>query len=159
MKRLLLIALAVFATVSVGSAFAAEPAKKDDKAAAAAPAAPDCDMCKANMAFMKAGKVQVYKLDNGIITVVTADAKGLPGLKKAAGEMETEMKTAMDGKAKLDENCQKMLDNMKAGKVFMGHGEIKDGFASATMSNDPEIAKGILEMADKMAPAAPAKKK
>jgi hypothetical protein len=41
----------------------------------------------------------------------------------------------------------------------MGHGPIKDGYASATMSNDPEIAKGIIEMADKMAPAAPAKKK
>jgi hypothetical protein len=59
----------------------------------------------------------------------------------------------MEGKAKLDENCQKMLENMKAGKVMMGHGAIKDGFASATMSNDPEIVKGMHEMLDKMAPA------
>ena len=41
----------------------------------------------------------------------------------------------------------------------MGHGKIKDGYASATLSNDPEIVKGMLDMADKMAAAkAPAKK-
>jgi hypothetical protein len=159
--------LAVFVALSFSTAaFAADPAKKADPAPAkaepakAAPtAAADCDMCKANMAYMKAGKVQVYKLDNGMVTIVTTDAKGQAGLDKAAKDMEEEMKVAMDGKAKLDDNCSKMLENVKAGKVFMGHGKIKDGYASATMSNDPDIAKGILEMADKMGPPAkPAKK-
>ena len=148
--------IAILATLSLASvAFAGEPAK----AAAAAPAAPDCDMCKANAAFMKAGKPVIHKLDNGMVTIVTADAKGQAGLDKAAMDMENEMKLAMDGKAKLDDNCTKMVENMKAGKVFMGHGKIKDGYASATLSNDPEIVKGMHEMLDKMAPPAKGAKK
>jgi hypothetical protein len=50
-----------------------------------------------------------------------------------------------------------MVDNMKAGKIFMGHAAIKDGFVSSTMSNDAEIAKGLIEMADKMVPPPAAK--
>jgi hypothetical protein len=149
--------VAILATLSLASvAFGAEPAKA---AAAPAPAAPDCDVCKAHMAYLKAGKVVVHKLDNGLITIVTTDAKGKANLEKASAELDTQFKAAFEGKAKLDENCTKMVDNMKAGKIFMGHGAIKDGFASSTMSNDPEIAKGLIEMADKMAPAAPAKGK
>jgi hypothetical protein len=140
MKKIILAAFLAFLPLAV-------------RAAAPAPTVPDCDVCKANMAFMKAGKVQIHKLDNGMVTVVTADAKGLPGLKKAAAEMETQMKAAMEGRAKLDKNCQKMLEGMRAGKVMMGHGEIKDGFASATLSSDPDMVKGMHDMLDKMAAA------
>ena len=172
MRSILTVLVALSFSVS---AFAAEPAKaaapakaepaKAEPAKAAAPAADakpaavaqaDCDACKANMAFMKAGKkVEAYKLDNGQAMVVTAPGKDFAALEKAAGEMEAQMKLAMEGKAKLDENCVKMVEAMKAGKVMMGHGEMKDGFVSATLSSDPEIVKNMHAMMDKMAAPAP----
>lgn len=143
----------LFAVCFAVSAFAAEPA-----AAPATPPADDCDACKANAAVMKAGKVQVTKLSNGTVVMVTEKGKKLEELKKAATDLDAVMKNAMEGKAKLDPNCTKMIEATKAGKVMMGKGELKDGVAFVTMTNDPEILKGLNEMADKLA-APPAKKK
>ncbi|MGC4117518.1 MAG: hypothetical protein QM765_23760 [Myxococcales bacterium] len=136
--------LAVLFAVSVSvSAFAAEPA----------PAGDDCDACKANAAVMKAGKVQATKLNNGTLVTVTAQGKKLDELKKAVGEMDAAMKSAMEGKAKLDPACTKMIEAVKGGKVMMGKGELKDGFAMATLSPDPEIVKALHEQMDKMGKA------
>jgi len=145
----------LFAVLFSAAAFAAEPAAEP----AAAPAASECDACRANAALMKAGKVQASKLNNGTLVTITAPAKKLEELKKAAADMDAAMKAAMEGTAKLDEGCAKMIDAVKAGKIMMGKGELKDGFVMATLSNDPETVKSLHEMMDKMAAAAKGAKK
>lgn len=122
----------------------------------AAPAAPECDVCKAMMAMTKVGKMEVIKLDNGTMANVTADAKGQAKLDAAVKELADQMKKALEGSAKLDENCTKMVDNIKAGKVLVGDGKIKNGHVHVQLSSDAEIVKAMHEAADKMA-APPAK--
>ena len=172
--------VAVLAVSSL--AFAAEPAKAAAPAAkaaapAVAPAAPaapaaapaataatDCDMHKAQAAMMKdvmasKAKVQMIKLDRGTTSIITADAKSAPAVEKSMTAMESSMKTAMEGKAKLCDACQGAMAAMKAGKAMGGMGHAGMVWTNTMLSSDDGMVKKMHEEMDaKLAAAAPAKK-
>jgi len=136
--------LAVLAAVSFSAtAFAAEPAA--DEAAA-----PECELCAARAAVMNAGKPQVTKLTNGTLVMVTAKGKKVEELKAAGAELDAVMKRALEGKAKLDPACEKMVSAIKDGKVLVGRGEMKDGVVIAYGTSDAELVKTLHEAADQM---------
>lgn len=139
---------------------AAAPAKAETKPAAVAMA--DCDMHKAQAAMMKdvqasKAKVEMVKLDTGTSTIITADKKSSPAVEKAFASMETPMKDAMEGKAKLCEECQNTVAAMKAGKLMGGMGHAGNTFTMAMLSSDAEIVKKLHAEVDAKA-APPAKK-
>lgn len=168
MMRALIVAVSLFSLAAFAQG-AAAPAKTDTKAAPAkaetkpaAVAVADCDMHKAQAAMMKdvmatKAKVEMVKLDNGTSTIITTDKKNLAAVEKAFGSMETPMKDAMDGKAKLCEECQNTVASMKAGKMMGGMGHAGMTFTMAMLSSDAEMVKKMHAEVD--AKAAPAPKK
>lgn len=170
MKRTLIVAVAVLSTVAFaqGTKAAPAPAPAAPKAAPAAPApAPvaeaDCDMHKAQAQMMKdvmasKAKVEMVKLDNGTTNIITADKKSNPAVEKAMTAMEGPMKDAMDGKAKLCEQCTGMMAAMKSGKVMSGHGHNGMVWTMSVLSSDAEAVKKMHAEVDAKTPAAPAKK-
>ncbi len=177
MKRALLIGVVVFSAVAFAQApaKAAPPApaapaaaKAAPVAAAAAPAAAaattdaDCDMHKAMGAMMKdvmasKAKVEMVKLDNGTTTIITADKKSAAGVEKAMTAMEAPMKAAMDGTAKLCDECKGVMAAVKGGKAMMGHGHQGMVWTMSSMTSDAEMVKKMHAQVDAKA-APPAKK-
>ena len=171
--------LVVAAVVAVSAvAFAGPPpaaAPAPAPAAKAAPAAPaaapaktvaaaDCDMHKAEAAMMKdvmgsKAKMEWVKLDNGLTSIVTTDAKNAKVVETAFTTMDGHAKDAMEGKASVCDECKQKMEAMKAGKVVMGKGHQGNVWTMTQLSTDAETVKMMHAMADAKMPAAPAAKK
>jgi len=146
--------LTVLAVITVSAlAYAGAPAKTTAPAKPAAAAAPagviteaDCDMHKAEGAMMKdvmasGAKMEVVKLDHGMTSIITADAKSAPAVEKAMAGMDAAVKNAAEGKAKVCEPCQQKMGAIKAGKVVDGMGHAGMTWTHSALSSDPEIVK------------------
>ncbi|MEW5853425.1 MAG: hypothetical protein AB2A00_31910, partial [Myxococcota bacterium] len=133
---------------------AAQPAAQPAQPAAVQPAKPaavteaDCEAHKARKAMLDAttaakGKVEHVKMDTGVMTVMTVDAKKMAGLDKAAGEMGAVMKKAHDGSAKLCDECHGTMAAMKSGKAMNGVAKLSNGYATVMLTADSEMVKAL----------------
>ena len=166
MKNLLIVA-----ALAVSSLAFATPPPPAKAAPAAAPAAAgsvavaDCDMHKAEAAMMKdmaAAKVkmEMVKLDNGTTGIITTDAKNSAAVEKSMTARDAAVKSAMEGNAKLCDECNGMVAAMKSGKVMSGEGHKGMVWTHTMLSTDAETVKKMhAELDAKMAAAAPAAKK
>jgi hypothetical protein len=96
--------------------------------------------------------MEMLKMDHGTVGIITTDAKSGPVMEKAMADMDTTMKAAGEGKAKVCEECHQKMAAVKAGKVIMSYGHQGNTWVMSSLSGDAEIVKMMhTEMDAKMA--------